>query len=241
MIDNMDYGIYAIKNNINNKLYIGSAFNDFNGRNRMHLSTLRRNIHHNKHLQRAWNKYGEDSFSFIILEKLCIENIAYIYEIETAWIRFYDSTNPKKGYNALSIGESRLGFKHTEESKRKISKANSGKNNHWFKKGYLLKGDKNPFYGKKHKEDFIKKLSNDRIGINNPFYGKKHNKKSIEKMSEENHSRSKLNLEQCKEIKLLLDYKELSIKEISNKYNVSYSVVSKIKNNRHWSCKYFIG
>lgn len=60
--------IYIIKNIVNNKLYIGCAI-DFISRKWRHSTDLRNNKHHNIHLQRAWNEYGESNFSFEILEE----------------------------------------------------------------------------------------------------------------------------------------------------------------------------
>lgn len=60
-------GIYMIKNILNNNKYIGST-NNFKRRFNKHRSELRKNIHHSIHLQRAYNKYGEDKFIFVILE-----------------------------------------------------------------------------------------------------------------------------------------------------------------------------
>lgn len=60
-------GIYAIVNTINNKQYIGSAIN-IKSRWVDHKKRLRKGNHHCKHLQFAWNKYGESAFSFIVLE-----------------------------------------------------------------------------------------------------------------------------------------------------------------------------
>lgn len=59
-------GIYMIKNILNNNKYIGST-NNFKRRFNKHRSELRKNIHHSIHLQRAYNKYGEDKFIFVIL------------------------------------------------------------------------------------------------------------------------------------------------------------------------------
>lgn len=61
-------GIYMIINLINGKKYIGSSINI---RQRLweHRATLRHNKHYNNHLQRAWNKYGEENFDFSILER----------------------------------------------------------------------------------------------------------------------------------------------------------------------------
>lgn len=48
-------------------------------------------------------------------------------------------------------------------------------------------GNKNPFYGKSHSEEFKKQLSNDRkykyLGCNNPFYGKTHSEKTKSEIS----------------------------------------------------------
>lgn len=61
-------GIYCIINTINGKKYIGSSKNIYN-RWLKHRATLRGNYHGNPHLQSAWNKYGEKSFHFFIIEK----------------------------------------------------------------------------------------------------------------------------------------------------------------------------
>lgn len=60
-------GIYIIRNICNQKFYIGSAFN-FSNRWWCHLSDLRAGKHTNKHLQASFNKNGEDSFTFSVLE-----------------------------------------------------------------------------------------------------------------------------------------------------------------------------
>ena len=63
----METGVYEIKNKINNKVYIGSTSVSFKKRFNLHLHTLKNNYHKNKHLQHAWNKYGENNFEFNIL------------------------------------------------------------------------------------------------------------------------------------------------------------------------------
>lgn len=85
-----------ILNNINNKCYIGSSVN-IRKRFYEHKHTLRKNKHHSSHLQNAWNKYKEENFSFIVLEK--IEDIELLISKEIHWIKLKDSLDPKKGYN----------------------------------------------------------------------------------------------------------------------------------------------
>ncbi|MBQ8035760.1 MAG: GIY-YIG nuclease family protein, partial [Proteobacteria bacterium] len=54
------YGIYGIRNRINDKLYIGKTMVSFGDRWDCHKAQLRANYHDNKHLQYSWNKYVED-------------------------------------------------------------------------------------------------------------------------------------------------------------------------------------
>ena len=61
--------LYEIKNVVNDKRYVGQTTKiNYNNRWIEHKTALRRNIHKNKHLQSAWNKYGEESFIFNVLE-----------------------------------------------------------------------------------------------------------------------------------------------------------------------------
>lgn len=71
-------------------------------------------VHVNSHLQNAYDKYGNDSLEFEIIEYIEIDdNIKEtLLEREQFWI---DTVNPE--YNILPIAGSTLGFKHTEETK----------------------------------------------------------------------------------------------------------------------------
>lgn len=90
--------IYKITNTINGKIYIGQT-NDFYRRRKEHRSLLRTNKHVNRHLQFAWNYYGENSFSFEILEECPIDRLN---ERESYWISTLKSRNQDYGYNILS-------------------------------------------------------------------------------------------------------------------------------------------
>lgn len=113
-------GIYRIRNIKNGKCYIGSSV-DVYRRWGSHKSLLRRGKHHSVHLQNAWNKYGEEFFTFEILT-LCPKNKTEEFE------QFYlDGFNCE--YNvAKSAATSWLGLHHSQKSKEKMSKAKSGKN-----------------------------------------------------------------------------------------------------------------
>lgn len=86
-------GIYVIKNILNGKYYVGSAFN-IKARWRVHLCQLLKNKHHSIHLQRAWNKYGADSFIFEAIQYCSKEDLTLN---EQFWIDHFISFN--KGYN----------------------------------------------------------------------------------------------------------------------------------------------
>ncbi len=60
-------GIYKITNKVNGYYYLGSSVNT-EERKRVHWWALRNSRHENLKLQRAWNKYGEESFEFSVVE-----------------------------------------------------------------------------------------------------------------------------------------------------------------------------
>lgn len=61
-------GIYKITNIVTNKCYIGQSI-DMEKRWKSHISMLNRNKHHSIKLQSSWNKHGEKSFIFDIVEE----------------------------------------------------------------------------------------------------------------------------------------------------------------------------
>jgi group I intron endonuclease len=114
-------GVYIIENKINGKSYIGSTKQSFKRRLGNHMLDLKKGLHHSIKLQRAYNKYGIDSFSIRILE-LCDKDNAR--EVEQEW---FDRMSPE--YNmTLVVNETKgmLGRFHTEETKDLMSKASKG-------------------------------------------------------------------------------------------------------------------
>lgn len=89
----MKIGVYKILNTKNQKYYIGSTVDSFSKRFDHHYHTLLRGNHKNSHLQNAWNKYGEDTFEFIILEVCEFEQVR---DREQFYI---DSIPENMGYN----------------------------------------------------------------------------------------------------------------------------------------------
>ena len=91
-------GVYAIHNNKNNKWYIGSS-NDVGRRLKTHKRELLNGSHNNLLLQHEYNKYGADSFSFIVLIKDIPEDMLLAYE--KVFMYKYDSVVMYKGYNQM--------------------------------------------------------------------------------------------------------------------------------------------
>lgn len=97
----MACGIYCIENKVNNKKYIGLSHNIEN-RWKSHIRALNCNKHINSYLQSSWNKYGENSFDFYIIEQ-CADNV--IKERERYYISLYNTLNREYGYNQTSGGD----------------------------------------------------------------------------------------------------------------------------------------
>ena len=62
-----DCGIYIIVNLATEEEYIGQS-KTIGYRLKNHISLLEKNKHGNSHLQRSWNKYKKENFSFSVLE-----------------------------------------------------------------------------------------------------------------------------------------------------------------------------
>jgi predicted GIY-YIG superfamily endonuclease len=133
-------GIYSLVNTVNGKQYIGSA-KDFFIRINEHLKYKNNS---NVALQKAFVKYGLDKFKLYIYEYFTYESkiISHksLTELETSYISKFDFYTL---YNFSPIAHNNLGYKHTDESKLKISKP----------------GNLNPMYGKTHREDTKAKMS----------------------------------------------------------------------------------
>lgn len=118
-------GIYIIKNDINNKFYIGSTVN-LCKRITTHIGKLKTNQHVNSHLQGAVNKYGINNFSFKIL---VICERYQLFEIEQGVLDYYKCYKHDIGYNMSEIVKGVsvyntpnhfLGKKHSDKTLAKL-------------------------------------------------------------------------------------------------------------------------
>ena len=175
-------GIYRILNKDNNKCYYGSSKN-IEKRWERHKKDLINKKHHSILLQRAWDKYGTDSFLFEIVE-LCDEDILLITEQK------YLDLNPEYNISkSTSGGDNLTNHPNRLEIIEKIKKSSINTRNNMSdeekKERYSKPMEENPNwkggvtynYCKCDKRIAYKaktcKKCQDIRGENNPFYGKK--------------------------------------------------------------------
>lgn len=112
--------VYCVLNIYTNRRYVGST-TKFSKRKTHHLYDLRNKIHSSKLLQEDYEKYGEDSLKFFILEDVETFNLDELINREQYWIDKY-----KPEYNVNQIAGYRFP-KKTEEAKDRIRKRMTGR------------------------------------------------------------------------------------------------------------------
>jgi group I intron endonuclease len=124
MADTKVPGIYAIRNLINGKCYVGSAVR-IARRWEVHRSGLKTGKHRCKPLQRAYDKYGKEAFSYEILE--VVDVLTDLIPREQYWLDRLESHCDKGGYNVCPVAESRLGMKMPQSAKDAIGAKSRGR------------------------------------------------------------------------------------------------------------------
>lgn len=116
-------GIYQILCIPTGKIYIGSAVN-LHRRWADHRSALRKGEHENQHLQRAWHKYGERAFEFMVLELVMF--VEDLTRREQAWMDSTQCYSLDRGFNMCPTAGSMLGYRLPDVHKERIGMANAG-------------------------------------------------------------------------------------------------------------------
>lgn len=145
--------IYKITCTTNNMFIIGSSINKH--RYNQYLCNLRKNRYQNKTLQNCYNKYGENSFKFEILQTDIPEEI--LLDIENIWIgaNCAKLKDKKKGMNVFNATKT----KPTLEGNKKISEKLKGRIISKEIRDKISKSTK----GKVLSEETIKKIKATRI------------------------------------------------------------------------------
>ena len=144
------YQIYKITNNISGKMYVGQHKVRKNEGPRTYMGK-------GIALIEAYKKYGIKNFQKIIIEEIeDTEKHEYVSEREKYWIKKLNTLAPK-GYNISEGGEGGInkeialkgaitrklrGYKHSKETKEKISKSNKNKPKSEIHKQHLKENHK---------------------------------------------------------------------------------------------------
>lgn len=203
-------GIYKITNLIDGKVYIGQTVN-YNKRKKRHLSSLKNGNHHNEHLQRAFDKHGEDSFKIELIKKCNIEELD---KLERYYIKELDACNHDKGYNMMYGGQRYRNF--TKEVRLKMSEAGKGRKFTYEHKKKIGLAHKGRTLSQEHisKISATKKKTKIHCGEKNP------NALISDSVAK----------------KIIMDLlANMAVKDIANKYQVSSDVVYNIMYNKSYS------
>jgi group I intron endonuclease len=192
----MKSGIYKISFDGNRLFYIGSSVN-LVARKTNHISDLKNNNHCNQKLQNAYNKYKK--FCFEVIENCSIEELIVKEQ--------YYLDNLKPNLNILKVAFSSIGFKHTEETIKKITidAQRKAKDKNWIdkvSKGWFKKGEK---------VKFSKKAIDKRVKA---YTGYKHTDEAKKKMSEKAKQRDWTKIDKTKFNKSGVEASKKPIKQI---------------------------
>lgn len=223
-------GIYCIQNTINGKRYIGSS-NNIKERFAQHKNELNKNKHTNSLLQRAWNKYGSESFIFSIIEDVGDRlTRKELLGLEAYYIDFYKSYKCDNGYNIGNPFETG------------ITECNRNFYDNFFKNNKKI--------SRKQFDEIIFYLCNTHLtnkeiseltGVSNRNVVAIYEKQNFYELTKDltfikrSGAHPKINEEiVTKIVDLLLD--GCSATEINNRLNLSlsYSTISDIRNHRTW-------
>ena len=152
------YTVYQHRNLRNGKSYIGMTSKEpkyrwDNGNGYKNNSKMWKDIQNSD-----WNKDWEHN----VIGKF--EDKQEALNVEEMFIWLFDSTND--GYNTSTYGSGN--YERTEEQKRKMSEAKTGKHHSEESKKKIseaLSGEKAYWYGKHHSEEYRKKISQS-MGVN---------------------------------------------------------------------------
>lgn len=180
------------------------------------------------------------------------ENIYNICPIAGSCFGIKHSEETKKNWSESRKGENNsfFGKEHTDESKEKMSEFQKGKiisEETRRKISESTKGENSYWYGKHHTEEEKKKIGENHVykkGIDHPGYGKPQKRELVEERAKkvkesgvlkgENNGSAKLNEQQVREIKLLLEGKYTQ-KKIADMYNIGTTQINYIKLGKSWS------
>lgn len=126
--------VYLTVNDVNDIVYVGK---------RQKPSFEKSYKGSGTHLKLAFKKYGKEKFHTSILE--CCETVTQLCESEKKWIAYFRDKNVEM-YNIAEGGKGGIVARWWEFPEKRVAEIKR-------KNSDAHKGEKNPFYGKKHTEE----------------------------------------------------------------------------------------
>lgn len=244
--------VYAIRCKTNDKVYVGSSVK---GKRRWadHRSDLRKGRHHSRHLQRAWNKYGEGEFTFTVLEEVPEDRLL---QREQHWMDSLRACDSDFGFNCYPTAGSPLGRTVTEASRRRMSKAGKGRklSREWREAiGRAHRGSRSHFAKldeakvreikrRLARGDVASRIAVDfkvsKTAVSDIAHGRSWSHVKVGgdlsgDTSGERHWNSRLTRKKVREIRALLA-KGNTIAFVAKRFGVGYSTISDIRHGRTW-------
>ena len=202
-----------IRNISNGHTYVGSS-SDIQHRWNCHRSDFRLGKHHSRYMQKAWNKYGERNFEFIVLSVCELDSL---YAEEQKYI---DKMNPV--YNVTKKAQGgQVGIKRSSSFRENLSR--------------ILLGNKRSL-GHRHSDETKAKVSTSLIG-NTRSLGHKQSddtKRKHAQSSKGNTRAAKLAVEQVFQIRMMYDTGKYTQRQLAKVYQVSQPTIQAIVSKRNW-------
>ena len=115
-------GVFLIRNNRNDKVFLGSGM-DLRGIINRHKFQLNRGIHPNKLLQGDWNEFGESNFAFEIVDELTPrEGVELNYRAELSFLEklWLEKLQPfdERGYNTPKLSRAEMLLRMSQSQNR---------------------------------------------------------------------------------------------------------------------------
>lgn len=231
----MDCGVYQIKNTINGKRYIGSS-NQVKRRFYLHKWDLRRGKHHSITLQRSWDKYGEQAFSF---EPIIYCSVDDLHFYEQHCLDKVGTVDPLKGFNiccdASAAGKGRV-WTDAQKKAKSIERKGKKVSPETLKKFQTChqRGEDHHMFGKHHTKESRRKISDSKKGQTAWNKGKpQHPANSQAKITRDQAMaiRSRMQKSGCPRYSRALSALQ---REVGEEYGLKRDTVWKISTGRLW-------
>ena len=214
------YGIiYKITNKVNGKVYVGQTTGTLHKRWIKHCakSTSKNRC---RYIYSAIQKYGRENFDVVEISNC--ETKEQLDREESYQIELSNSLAPN-GYNLKTGGHNTV---YTEEARKNMSEGRKGK----------CVGKDNPFFGKTHTEESIKKMSLANIGRPSPRKGIPMKEQQKEKISKANKGKKRSpewiqKMSKANSVKIICNETGViynSIKEAAEKLNLRNTSIGRV-------------